>query len=78
MRKIYLFDIGLLVVAGTVAGVLADEPVHPAKPSQADIVGEAVNCSDMPEHADGCSEIRAIDSGDGATSSYETMREEGT
>lgn len=29
MRKIYLVDIGLLVVAGTVAVVLTDNPVHP-------------------------------------------------
>lgn len=31
MRKIYLFDIGLLVAAVTVAGVLAEEPLYPVK-----------------------------------------------
>lgn len=31
MRKIYLFDIGLLVAAVTVAGVLAEDPLHPVK-----------------------------------------------
>lgn len=31
MRKIYLFDIGLLVAAVTVAGVLAEEPLYPVQ-----------------------------------------------
>jgi len=65
MRKIYLFDIGLLVVAGTIAGVFADEPLRPADPSKADIVGEAVNRADVLEQADGCSEIRVIDAEQG-------------
>ncbi len=53
MRKIYLFDIGLLVLAGAVAGVLADEPVRPAKLSKADIAGEVFNRPDMLEHTEG-------------------------
>lgn len=31
MRKIYIFDIGLLVAAGAVAGVLVKEPIYPAQ-----------------------------------------------
>ncbi len=53
MRKIYLFDIGLLVLAGTVVGVLADEPVRPAKLSKADIAGEVFDRPDMLEHTEG-------------------------
>jgi len=52
MRKVYLFDIGMLVLAGAVAGVLADEPVHPAKLSKADIAGEVFSRSDRIEHTD--------------------------
>lgn len=52
MRKTYLIDIGLLVVAGTVAAVLADEPVHPAKLSAADIAGEVFTRPDMLEHTE--------------------------
>lgn len=52
MRKIYLFDIGLLVLAGTVAGVLADEPVHPAKLSKADIAGKIFERADMIEQSE--------------------------
>ncbi len=40
MRKIYLVDIGLLVLAGTVAAVLTDEPVHVEKPTKPDITEE--------------------------------------
>lgn len=49
MRKVYLFDMGLLVLAGTVAVVLAEEPVHPAKLSTDDIAGEAFSRPDMLE-----------------------------
>ncbi len=49
MRRIYLFDIGLLVLAGSVASVLAGEPVHPAKLSKADIAGEVFDRPDMLE-----------------------------
>jgi uncharacterized cupin superfamily protein len=52
MRKTYLIDIGLLVVAGTVAAVLADEPVHPEKLSAGDIAGEVFARPDMVEHTD--------------------------
>lgn len=51
MRKIYLFDIGLLVLAGTMASVLAEEPVHPAKLSTADIAGAVFDRPDMVENA---------------------------
>jgi uncharacterized cupin superfamily protein len=49
MRKIYLFDLGLLVVASTIAVVLADEPVYPAKLSKTDISGEVFARPDMLE-----------------------------
>lgn len=49
MRKVYLFDMGLLVLAGTVAAVLADEPVHPAKMSKTDIAGEIFDRPNMIE-----------------------------
>lgn len=49
MRKIYLLDMGLLVLAGTVAAVLADEPVHPAKLSKSDIAGEIFERPDTIE-----------------------------
>ncbi len=42
MRKTYLIDIGLLVVAGTVAAVLADKPVQLEKLSADDVAGEAI------------------------------------
>jgi len=49
MRKVYLFDMGLLVVAGTVAAVLADEPVYPKEMSEADIAGEIFARPDVLE-----------------------------
>lgn len=52
MRKTYLVDIGLLIVAGTVAAVLADEPVHPEKLSEADIAGEVFARPAMYEHTE--------------------------
>lgn len=53
MRKIYLIDIGLLVVAATIAVALADEPVHPAKLSKTDIEGEVFDRPDMLELTEG-------------------------
>ncbi|MBU2678304.1 MAG: DUF861 domain-containing protein [Gammaproteobacteria bacterium] len=50
MRRIYLFGMGLLVLAGTMAAVLADKPVHPAKLSKADIGGEVFARPDVVEH----------------------------
>ncbi|MCP4302902.1 MAG: hypothetical protein GY783_20145 [Gammaproteobacteria bacterium] len=52
MRKIYLLDMGLLVVAGTMAAVLTDEPVHPPKLSTADIAGEVFDRPEMTEHTE--------------------------
>jgi len=49
MRKVYLFDMGLLVLAGTVAAVLAEEPVHPEKLSREEIAGEVFSRPDMLE-----------------------------
>ena len=49
MRKIYLMDIGLLVLAGTLAAVLADEPLQPAKGSKTDKSGEILEREDRPE-----------------------------
>ena len=53
MKKIYLFDIALLIVAATIAVALADEPVHPAKLSKKDIGGEVFERPDMFEHTEG-------------------------
>jgi len=52
MRKTYIVDMGLLVLAGTVAAVLAKEPVHPAKLSREDIAGEVFARPDMLELTD--------------------------
>ena len=49
MRKTYIIDMGLLVVAGTVAAVLAKEPGYPEKLSREDIAGEIFSRSDMYE-----------------------------
>lgn len=49
MRKVYLFDMGLLVLAGTVAAVLAEEPVHPEKLSKEEIAGEVFSRPNMLE-----------------------------
>ncbi len=53
MRKIYLFDMGLLIVAATIAVALADEPVYPAKLSKTDIAGEVFDRPDMLELTEG-------------------------
>lgn len=52
MRKIYRVDLGLLVLAATVAVVLADEPVHPAKLSKAEIAGSVFDRPDTLEHTE--------------------------
>ena len=49
MRRIYIADLGLLVLAGTVAAVLAKEPVHPAKLSKDDIAGDVFSRPEMLE-----------------------------
>ncbi|NNF40900.1 MAG: hypothetical protein HKN64_05935, partial [Woeseiaceae bacterium] len=51
MRKIYWVDIGLLLLAGGFAVVLADEPVHPAKLTKADIAGDVFDRPDVLEHS---------------------------
>ncbi len=67
MRKIYLFDMGLLVLAGAVAAGLAREPVHPEKLSKDDIDGEVLTCPEMLESTEvgnttqDCTNIRIID-----------------
>lgn len=53
MRKTYIIDMGLLVVAGTVAAVLANEPAHPEKLSHDDIAGEIFSHPDMLEATEG-------------------------
>ena len=40
MRRIYIADLGLLAIAGTVAAVLAREAMHPATLSKDDISGD--------------------------------------
>ena len=52
MRKIYLLDIGLLVLAGTIAAVLADEPVQPAEGSKPDNSGEIREWDDQPKRTE--------------------------
>lgn len=52
MRKIYLLDMGLLVVAGTMAAVLADKPLHPAKAPTADIAGKVFDRPEMVEQVE--------------------------
>jgi len=47
MRKIYLFDMGLLVLAGTIAAVLTDKPVHPETSPEEEIAGDVVSCADV-------------------------------
>lgn len=46
MRKIYLFDMGLLVVAGAIASVLTAKPVHSGASSEKEIAGEVSSCPD--------------------------------
>ena len=53
MRKTYILDMGLLVIAGTVAAVLAEEPVHPEKLSREDVSGEVFSRPDMLEVTEG-------------------------
>jgi len=52
VRKIYIADLGLLVIAGTVAAVLAKEPQHPAKLSKEDIAGDVFSRPDVVEITD--------------------------
>ena len=49
MRKIYLFDIGLLVVAGTIAAALTAKPVQSQISSQEEIADKVVSCADVPQ-----------------------------
>lgn len=53
MRRIYLADLGLLVLAGAVAAVLAAEevaePIHPAEMSKTDIAGAIFDRPDVLE-----------------------------
>lgn len=53
MRKTYIVDLGLLVVAGTVAAVLAKEPAHPEKLSEEDVAGEIFSRPGMLELTEG-------------------------
>ncbi len=56
MRKIYLFDIGLLVLAGTIAAALTAKPVQSTAPSKEEIAGEIVSCPERPELVEGSCE----------------------
>ena len=49
MRKIYLFDLGLLVVAGTIAAALTAKPVHSGASSETELAGEVLSCQETPE-----------------------------
>lgn len=57
MRKIYIVDMGLLVVAGTVAAVLANEPVYPEKLSHEDSTAKISPCFGSAEADSGAREI---------------------
>lgn len=57
MRKIYIVDIGLLVVAGTVAAVLANEPVYPEKLSREDSTSKISPCFRSAEADSGTPEV---------------------
>ncbi len=55
MRKIYLFDLGLLVLAGTIAAALTAKPVQSHTESEQDIGGEIISCSEKFERVEiGC------------------------
>ena len=65
MRKIYLFDMGLLVLAGATAAVLTGKPVHPGTSSGEEIAGEVYACPDMLELIEtGCETTRNVPSTD--------------
>lgn len=49
MRKIYLFDLGLLVAAGAIAAALTAKPVHSGTSPEAEIAGEGLSCPETPE-----------------------------
>ena len=57
MRKIYLFDLGLLVLAGTIAAALTAKPVQSTPSSQDEIAGEIVSCAEKPELVEGNCEL---------------------
>ncbi len=44
MRKIYLFDLGLLVLAGTIAAALTAKPVESGVDSEGENAGEFISC----------------------------------
>ena len=55
MRKIYLFDLGLLVLAGTIAAALTAKPVQTQTSSAEEIAGEFISCSEQLERVEsGC------------------------
>ena len=57
MRKIYLFDIGLLVIAGTIAAALTAKPIQSTTTSNEEIAGEIVSCPERPELVEGGCEL---------------------
>ncbi len=66
MRKIYLFDLGLLVVAGTIAAALTAKPVHSGASSETEIAGEVLSCPETPELIEsGCEVTRNASKVDG-------------
>ncbi len=61
MRKIYLFDIGLLVVAGAIAAALTAKPVHSGTSSATEIAGEVLSCPESREAIEsGCEMTRNV------------------
>lgn len=52
MRKIYLFDLGLLVLAGTIAAALTAKPVQSQTSPDEEVADKVVACTDVLQHAE--------------------------
>lgn len=50
MRKIYLVDMGLLVVVGSLAAVLVNKSSNPAETSTTDVTAQVYDRPEMAEH----------------------------
>ena len=65
MRKIYLFDLGLLVLAGTIAAALTAKPEQAGMSTEQAFNDELLSCVDMPERIEsGCDLVRTVPSAD--------------
>lgn len=52
MRKIYLVDMGLLVVVGSLAAVLVNKSSNPAETSTTDVTAQVYDRPEMAEHTE--------------------------